>query len=265
MRKCILPVLCLGPGHHVNGSEVIYLMDSFGWRWNKICLPRQRLLSSSSKAAFTTQPAQKPQSKSSSKWPPKASTSKSSQKSTPASTKKSLSPRKPLQPKPDSQLNAGNWTSVTAMKETYFDPSENVLVVAELLNAATVLPGEEERGLIPCDDEDTPDSVMPDASDESNQPIVPPKKSRSKSRSATPRSSATKRPRNGTTSRSSSSPRTTIIESEIQPERIEQVPPMRTTCPMRVLPPEPAITGPAPIEITDYVPRKRKLSVVLNH
>ncbi|KAK9255376.1 hypothetical protein V1507DRAFT_453269 [Lipomyces tetrasporus] len=142
-----------------------------------------------------------------------------------------------------------------------------------------VLPGDEERGLIPSNDKDTPDSVMPDASDEPNQPIVPPKKSRSKSRSATPRSSATKRPRNSTkitTPRSSSSAtsmpevtittaETTIIVSEIKLKRIEQVPPMPTTCPNPVLPPEPAITGRAPIEITDYVPRKRKLSAVLNH
>ncbi|KAK9242686.1 hypothetical protein V1506DRAFT_62317, partial [Lipomyces tetrasporus] len=71
--------------------------------------------SSSSKAASTAQPVQTPQSKSSSKGPSKASTSKSSQKSTPASTKKSSSPRKRLQPKPDSQLDARNSTSVTAM------------------------------------------------------------------------------------------------------------------------------------------------------
>ncbi|KAK9249085.1 hypothetical protein V1506DRAFT_526956 [Lipomyces tetrasporus] len=85
--------------------------------------------SSSSKAASTTQPVQNSQSNSSSTGPPKASTSKSSQKATPVSTKKSSSPRKRLQPKPDSQLDARNSTSVTAMKETYFDPSENVLVV----------------------------------------------------------------------------------------------------------------------------------------
>ncbi|KAK9353960.1 hypothetical protein V1523DRAFT_425516 [Lipomyces doorenjongii] len=218
--------------------------------------------SSSSKAASTTQP--------------EASTSKSSQKSTLASTKKSSSRRKPLQPKPDSQLNARNSTSLTAMKETYLDPSENALVEAERPTAAMVLLGDEERGLIPSDDEDTPDSVMPDASDEPNQPTLPPKNSPSKSRSATPRLSATQRPRGGTkitTPRSSSSAtstpdvtittaETTIIESEIQPERIEQVPPMPTTCPMPVLLPEPAITGPAPIKITDYVPRKRKLIVV---
>ncbi|KAK9373147.1 uncharacterized protein V1513DRAFT_465939 [Lipomyces chichibuensis] len=229
--------------------------------------------SSSSKAAPTTQPIQKPQSKSSSNRPPKASTSKSSQKSTPASTKKSPSPRKPLQPKPDSQLNARNSTSVTAMNETYFDPSENVLVVEERSTAAMVLLADEERGLIPSDDEDTPDSVMPDTSDEPNQPILPPKNSPSKPRSATPRSPATKRPRNGTkmtTPRSSSSgtstpdvtittAETTFIESEIQPERIEQVPPMPTTCPLPALPPEPAITWPPPIEMTDYVPRKRKI------
>ncbi|KAK9254894.1 hypothetical protein V1507DRAFT_454094 [Lipomyces tetrasporus] len=138
--------------------------------------------------------------------------------------------------------------------------------------------GDEDRGLIPSDDEDTPDSAMPDASDEPSQPISPPKRSPSKSRSATQKSSATRRPKNctkTTTPRSSSSAattpdvtistaETTIIESEIQPERIVQVPamlPAPAACPIPVLPMEPAIIGP-PIEMTDYVPRKRKISVV---
>ncbi|KAK9320406.1 hypothetical protein V1517DRAFT_340797 [Lipomyces orientalis] len=233
---------------------------------------------SSSKAASTTQTVQKPQSKSSSKRPPKASTSKSYQKSTPASTKKSSSPRKQLQPKPGlaaqcTQLDLRDCHEGDILR------SLGELArcrMAERLNAAMMLLGDEERGLIPSDDEDIPDSVMPDVSDEPNQPILPPKNSPSKSRSATPRLSATKRPRSGTkitTPRSTSfatirpdvtitTTETTIIESENQPERIEQVPPMPTTCPMPVLPPEPAITGPAPIEITDYVPRKRKIIVV---
>ncbi|KAK9368845.1 hypothetical protein V1509DRAFT_609243 [Lipomyces kononenkoae] len=218
--------------------------------------------SSSSKAASTTQP--------------EASTSKSSQKSTLSSTKKSSSRRKPLQPKPDSQLNARNSTSLTAMKETYLDRSENALVEAERPTAAMVLLGDEERGLILSDDEDTPDSVMPDASDEPNQPTLPPKNSPSKSRSATPRLSATQRPRGGNQNHDAAIFKLRheyarcddydrgddYYRVQIQPERIEQVPPMPTTCPMPVLPTEPAITGPAPIKITDYVPRKRKLIVV---
>ncbi|KAK9321763.1 HORMA domain-containing protein [Lipomyces orientalis] len=165
-----------------------------------------------------------------------------------------------------------------AIKETYFDPSENVLVVAERLNAAMELLGDEDRGLIPSDDEDAPDSAMPDACDEPSQLISPTKKSPSKSRSATQKSSATRRPKSSTkvttppsSSSATSTPdvtistaETTIIESEIQLERIGQLPsmlPAPTTCPIPVLPVEPAISGP-PIEITDYVPRKRKISVV---
>ncbi|KAK9348903.1 hypothetical protein V1522DRAFT_442286 [Lipomyces starkeyi] len=199
--------------------------------------------SSSSKAASTTQP--------------EASTSKSSQKSTLASTKKSSSPRKPLRPKPDSQLNARNSTSLTAMKETYLDPSENVLVEAERPTAAMVLLGDEERGLIPRDDEDTPDSPVKVAIGDPKVVSHPAAKGQHQNHDA-----AIFKLRHECARCDDYDRRDDYYRVRNQLERIEQVPPMPTTCPMPVLPPEPAITGPAPIEITDYVPRKRKLIVV---
>ncbi|KAK9366285.1 HORMA domain-containing protein [Lipomyces kononenkoae] len=176
-----------------------------------------------------------------------------------------------------------------AMKGIYFDPAENVLVVAERLNATMESLGDEDQALIPSDTEDGPDVAMADdndgkddnnvSEDEPSLPLPPspPKKTASRPRGRPPKS-ATKQPKISSkisSPRSSSSAastpdvttttiETTFTEPEITPDRTDLASKLVSTpetCPIPILPSEPMITGPR-VDTTDYVPRKRKISVV---